>query len=191
MVSPTSAKSRGTWGREAAATGSPARISCSWFESRYPSINPCGSAETRGLRVSHTLLTFRSATLGATNASQTSFRRQRPRLALPATGCYGRAGNIASHLYVPTYDDAQIMTGQQVAELLQNLAAHARRVAADAHRAAVAADGASRNKITNRLLAVLVGEWLRPLRSHPRRSPPGRRETEPPAPANPQPRDPS
>ena len=39
--------------------------------------------------------------------------------------------------------------------------------------------------------AVLVRERLRPLRPHPGRPPPGRRETQPPAPAHPQPRDPS
>ena len=63
--------------------------------------------------------TFTSATLGATNALQTSFRRQRPRLTRPTTRRCGRVREAASHLSVMTDEDSQIMTGQQVAELLQ------------------------------------------------------------------------
>jgi len=66
-----------------------------------------------------TLLDPRGATLGAKNDSQTPFWRQRPRLARPATGPCGPARDPASHLFVMTNDNAEIMTATQVAELLQ------------------------------------------------------------------------
>ena len=65
------------------------------------------------------LITAISATLGATNASPPSFPRQRPRLARPVTRRCDRLRDAASYLSVMAEDDAQIMTGQQVAELLQ------------------------------------------------------------------------
>ena len=58
------------------------------------------------------------ATLMATNASAGSFRLRRPRLPRPTTGCFGLARDAASYLSVMAEDDAQIMTGQQVADLL-------------------------------------------------------------------------
>ena len=67
----------------------------------------------------HTLFSNKSATLGATNNSPTSFRRRRPRLVRPTTGCFGRVRAASSHLSVMADEDSQIMTGQQVAELLQ------------------------------------------------------------------------
>ena len=66
-----------------------------------------------------TLFQAKSDTLGDTLASPTLCQRERPRLNRPATRRCDRLRNATSHLSVMTDDDAQIMTGQQVAELLQ------------------------------------------------------------------------
>jgi hypothetical protein len=66
-----------------------------------------------------TPLRARSATLGDKNPFERAFKRLRPRLARTATDCHGFARDAASLLVGMNDDDVQIMTGPQVAALLQ------------------------------------------------------------------------
>jgi hypothetical protein len=75
--------------------------------------------EIRGTFCFQTPLRARSATVGDKDPFERAFQRLWPRLARAATYCRGFARGPWSLLFGMNDDDVQIMTGPQVADLLQ------------------------------------------------------------------------
>jgi hypothetical protein len=107
LCPPTSAKSRGTLGENLLNPAARHASVVLASSPGTPALTPEYPRETRGFLFLRTPFTTRSAE---------SVSRQRPPLARLNAGCCGRLRDGASHLSVMATEDAQIMTGQRVAD---------------------------------------------------------------------------